>query len=154
MALRRQLVAQSCLGQAALPSLAHLLPCSWFNDRKRSPRYPGPAASTSCLHSQVCPPARPPGSSTHSGTPSEEREERKMKSIRPTCRKLARWMEKEANRSSVLKCGPRKATSSVQNAGGTFSSSRAQDNSQASCGGLQVWSSSTRLVHHQETKLL
>lgn len=36
-----------------------------------------------------------------------------MKSIRPTCRKLARWIEKEANRSSILKCGPRKANEAV-----------------------------------------
>lgn len=35
-----------------------------------------------------------------------------------------------------------------------FSSSTAQDNTQASSGGFRVWPSSNGLVQHQETKLL
>lgn len=63
------------------------------------------------------------------------------------------WKKKQTGQM-YWNVAPEGHQSSAQNTGATFSSRRAQENKQATCGGLQVWSSSTRLVHHQETKLL
>lgn len=56
--LRRQLVAQWPPREAvALPSLAHLLPCSWFNRQEAQPKAPGPSRER-FPPSRPCPPPR------------------------------------------------------------------------------------------------
>lgn len=103
-----------CPGQAALalPSLAHLLPCSWFNRQEAQPKTPGPSRQRFLPAWPGLSPrtgqGRLWGTQTLGRLLKKQKERKKMKQIRPTCRKPARWMDKETNRSSVLKCSPRR----------------------------------------------
>lgn len=108
-----------CLGQAALPSLAHLLPCSWFNDRKHSPRYPGPAASASCRTARAVPCAgrgRPPRGDTPRHLPKKQKRE-KQSQLGPRAESRPDGRKKKQTGQTYRNVAPEGHRSSAQNTG-------------------------------------
>lgn len=131
-------------------------PTRGLTDRKRSRRYPAQ------------PPALPAGTARSvpreavaaheeqrlSDTFWRNREKKKRSKLGPHAESQPDgWIKKQTGQA-YWNVAPEGHQSSVQNSGGTFSSNGAQDKKWARCGGFWVCSSSTRLVHHQKTKLL
>lgn len=141
MALRRQWLHNGCLGRvAALPSLAHLLRCSWFNRQEAPPEIPAPSRKRFLPALPRLSPCagrgRPSGAQTLGHLLKKQNREKWSKSGPHAESQLDGWKKKRTGQV-YWNVAPEGHRSSVQNTGGTFSSNRAQDTRQASCGGFE-----------------